>query len=221
MRSISFSQANLFNQCGKAWAYRYLDKAPELPNPFMAAGREFHSRIEHHLTNPALFPGTPDLEYAASIAVVDGEPPLVEYEVTSDEPDVHVRGFVDAIATYGPSITVIDWKTSQRKPAEMKPQYRDQLSLYTHMYGCNGHDTIMLVYPQYQIFFEERYDPGHGQRIYNQVVDTAREIETFTSQISCADEVKGTPSRYGCKYCSFANICPDSFENQKKRLKVQ
>lgn len=226
MRNISFSQANTFNDCAKQWAYKYLDHAPEKPNPYMAAGKEFHKKIEHHLSNVALFPGTPDLEYAASIAVIDNHMPLLEQEVVAQTMDaemqkvtVYVKGFVDAIVETNDRRIVVDWKTSQRKPKEMTERYRNQLSLYAYMLDCTSKDTIMLAYPQYQVSFEEQYDPEYGEQVYDHIVDTAYEIEEFSLQVSSAKEVKGTPSR-NCKYCSFVDVCEDSFENQKKRLKV-
>jgi hypothetical protein len=46
---LSHSSVALYNQCGRAWAYRYVEHAPSVPSPALLFGSAAHAAIEQTL----------------------------------------------------------------------------------------------------------------------------------------------------------------------------
>lgn len=223
MQTISFSQAMSFTTCPKRWAFRYVDKLEGIKSEALVYGSAVHTEIEAYLLDPKL--DSEYGEYAADVigtaATVAAATLSVEVEVYKDLDGLRVHGFVDAMMEYeedGGKI-LIDWKTSAKKPIEMKDDHYRQLSLYAYLADAREGDGLLVCYPQYEKGFSAEYVPEHGEEVFDFLVQTADRIKYLREHISSGNEVDGTPSWFGCTYCDFEKDCSDSYNKAKKRLK--
>lgn len=222
METISWSQATCYDSCPKKWTYKYVDKIPPKPSKAMEQGSQIHKRIEEYLVSrhPVLL----DTHTNNASKVIDSLCPTtiaVEQEVSKEIDGLKVHGFVDVILQVFSGRIFVDWKTTLngRKPKEMKEGHYKQLSLYGYLADATATDSLLVSYPQNNVGFFADYDPKHGEQVFDWVIRTADVIRYLKEQVSTGEEVQGRPGRYECKYCDYKDICPDSFEKQKRRLK--
>lgn len=222
METISWSQATCYASCPKKWAYRYIDKLPSKPSVAMEQGSKIHKQIEDYLTtkHPVLL----DTCTRNASNIVDALKPLhveVEQEVSKELDGLKVHGFVDAILEVEGGRVFIDWKTTLkgRRPKEMKEGHYKQLSLYGFLADANNKDMLIVSYPQNDVGFYAEYDVEHGESVFDWVVGIADIVAYMKEQVDTGEDIQGTPGRFECKYCDYQNICPDSFEKEKRRLK--
>lgn len=216
---ISWSAAQMFKQCSKRYAYKHIDHKPEPPQPHFEHGNRIHSDIEHALKNiyqydkPA-FPPVAHVNWAVDL--VAGEQPVkvqVEEWVNADVEGIHVAGKADCIIESANGTAVIDWKTAKKNKTSLEDNVRDQLHLYGSMLHLTSKDKVVAAYPEHKRMFPVSYDPEHGKRVFDDIIETGHVIEEFKSIVTTADEVEGT-TQFLCQWCSFRNECPDS--NTKK-----
>lgn len=208
MIEISFSQAQTWNNCRKAWAYRYVDKRKGIPSLPAVRGNRYHSAIENAL-NAGRMPENPIL--ARAVEVInrlewDSLEPEKYVEYVQD--DLKIRGYADVVGKKAELNYVVDWKFPGKHPGgTAKKDYLDQINLYSFMFGFND-ARLIIVYPEHDVAFASNADPARGEKVAEKILVAAGEIKT-----SGALEIYGKDQEptynWTCKqYCDHRDVCP-------------
>lgn len=140
--SWSLTSLQTFEQCGKKYFLKYVEKIPEVRNQFASRGVDLHKIIESQFGAVAE-PLPPDLTHYAQF--FDN---LQKYECRPehklaltktweacawDSPDVWWRGVIDLLVLPTEEVAyVYDWKTGK-----IYPDHDDQKEIYSIAVGCH------------------------------------------------------------------------------------
>lgn len=121
--------------------------------------------------------------------------------------DVVVRGFIDRIHQRADgSVEVVDFKTYNRLLTEGEVRQSLQLPLYIRAchaaLGLKQVDTAAMYFLKHDVTVRVRYTP-------EELAERLREAERLVEAIEAGDWAP-TPSKQGCGWCPFGEICPVS-----------
>jgi hypothetical protein len=230
--TLSFSQASTYESCQRKWAYRYLYALPSIPGPALVYGKKVHQEIEDYLNNQVLIVDPDSLGLKAR-TYIEGECTDsydVEAHLQYQTGDTTIHGYADVLLHYCDGRKgVIDWKTSKRKPKTMKPEHRAQLHLYGFMADLKRGDQLTIAYPEYGIIFDIDYDPEHGEKVVNWMIDVADEIRWI--YLNCTQETEeanfATNTTPLCGWCEYLDQCPEGqsykteYDDIRKKIKAR
>lgn len=99
--AFSHSQYDLYKQCGRAYAYRYLERVPRVPGAAIARGVALHAGVEHVLRAKMLHVPLPGIEEVRQVVSDRFEAEAKDVVWDDDLPQHAVKGIVmRALETY-------------------------------------------------------------------------------------------------------------------------
>jgi len=220
MDKISFSQANMFQECPRKWAYKYIDQLPEPKSPAQEHGTHVHERIEDYLKTGNMLALDKFVYYAKNILASLGLKKYgKDYQVEEWLQDDQVRGKVDVIGHYADQKIIVDWKTKKKPAKFMNPKTISQLHLYGCLADAKDGDLLVECYPEQAKTYEIAYVSDMGKREYDRLIGIKFNAEMVVLNCDSADDVKATPGEFECTFCPFLKHCDSSYEIMKKQLK--
>lgn len=129
--------------------------------------------------------------------------PSVEEEIIN--PDLKVKGFIDAIHTHGDETVIMDYKTSKKD--ELTPAYRLQLSIYALLYKLKYGKAPAKVGINFLKFGEKMLDVDEA------LLEEARKEIELVHQLTQTSKIKDYPVNITplCKWnggqCDFYDTC--------------
>lgn len=232
---LSFSHLSTYQYCPYRFFLQYLLRLPGRPAPAADAGVRIHAAIERLGENGGSWE---EFRSWASAPVVATEltreddephPPTVDEEtalrnfwaseygqtrpVASEQEffvrlgGAVVRGFIDRVHRRPDgSLEVVDFKTYNHLPSEEEVRRSLQLPLYVkachEALGLPEVRTAALYFLKHDVTVRVRFDEAELQ-------ERLRAAEQVVALIQ-AGQWGPTPSRRGCSWCPYGEICPVS-----------
>ncbi|MBS3106887.1 PD-(D/E)XK nuclease family protein [Candidatus Woesearchaeota archaeon] len=129
--------------------------------------------------------------------------PSVEEEIIN--PDLKVKGFIDAIHTHDKETVIMDYKTSKKD--ELTPAYRLQLSIYALLYKLKYGKAPDKVGINFLKFGERMMD------VDEKLLEETKKEVRLIHELTQTDKIKDFPTNVGplCKWnggqCDFYDTC--------------
>ena len=174
--------------------------------PALKHGSEVHEQIEQVLKGEREATESHEI-YALKIFDELTGIKLVEGVVEGEFDGVVVNGRYDVIARDNEVQTLLDWKTSGKRPAkQMKESTYRQLSLYGYLADLPDGSLLIEAFPEWKMLNQETYMKEDGETQLQYLLDVAREIVLLEE--TTAEDIPGTPQVL-CGWCPYNKICPD------------
>lgn len=201
--TISFSQANNFNQCARNWAWKKVDKLTEPISWYTFWGSRMHKQIEDLFSGENSRSANADNAFNFIHGFDEVKVLAVEKYVERVVDGIKLRGYIDLYFECDGDGYVVDWKSKASAPSEPSEDNWRQVQLYAFLTGAT---RVCIYYPEYDRFFIEVADPLIGLDVFDNILNTARTIiDTKAMEIKGDDQV-ATPNK-NCFFCPWQDRC--------------